>query len=148
MLDKLHWALPLSAGCCSEQLRASTQFHLPFYPAHTPLLLSLDKPSLCTASIMVSQTLLAQRNSGRFVRSSLDESSVDEQKLMVTDCALRRYGANYRGYSASQKRWKTFWTPFRYLQNLKAKQVDDFMASYIIYNNLMTQILIFVYSCA
>ena len=36
--------------------------------------------------------------------------------------------------SASTKRGKTFWTSFRYLQGLNKKQVDDFMASYVIYN--------------
>lgn len=36
--------------------------------------------------------------------------------------------------SASTKRSKTFWTSFRYLCNLTDKQVDDFMASYVIYN--------------
>lgn len=93
---------------------------------------------------MVSQTLLAQRNPGPFVRSSETESSPDKssadkqadekQKRTVTDFALRQYSAKYLGYSASSKRWKTFCTSFRYLQNLNAKQVDDFMASYIIYN--------------
>ncbi|TPX13065.1 uncharacterized protein E0L32_006491 [Thyridium curvatum] len=36
--------------------------------------------------------------------------------------------------SASTKRSQTFWTSFRYLCNLTQKQVDDFMASYVIYN--------------
>ncbi|PYH88776.1 S-adenosyl-methionine-sterol-C-methyltransferase [Aspergillus ellipticus CBS 707.79] len=36
--------------------------------------------------------------------------------------------------SASPKRWTTFWKAFRYLRNLTPKQVDDFMASYVIYN--------------
>lgn len=36
--------------------------------------------------------------------------------------------------SASTKRGKTFRTSFRYLQGLNKKQVDDFMASYVIYN--------------
>lgn len=36
--------------------------------------------------------------------------------------------------SASTKRSKTFWTSFKYLNNLSDKQVDDFMASYVIYN--------------
>jgi sterol 24-C-methyltransferase len=36
--------------------------------------------------------------------------------------------------SASPNRWKTFRTSFKYLCNLTPKQVDDFMASYVIYN--------------
>ncbi|OAA63552.1 S-adenosyl-methionine-sterol-C-methyltransferase [Niveomyces insectorum RCEF 264] len=36
--------------------------------------------------------------------------------------------------SASTKRSKTFWTSFKYLCTLTEKQVDDFMASYVIYN--------------
>ncbi|RDW85938.1 sterol 24-C-methyltransferase [Coleophoma crateriformis] len=36
--------------------------------------------------------------------------------------------------SASPNRKQTFLTSFRYLKNLTPKQVDDFMASYIIYN--------------
>lgn len=36
--------------------------------------------------------------------------------------------------SASTKRSKTFWTSFKFLCNLTEKEVDDFMASYVIYN--------------
>ncbi|KAK6064688.1 methyltransferase domain-containing protein [Seiridium cupressi] len=36
--------------------------------------------------------------------------------------------------SASPKRSKTFWKSFKYLKNLTPQQVDDFMASYVIYN--------------
>ena len=36
--------------------------------------------------------------------------------------------------AAAPKRWKSFWSAFRYLSNLSQKQVDDFMASYVIYN--------------
>ncbi|CAK7272628.1 hypothetical protein SEPCBS119000_005226 [Sporothrix epigloea] len=36
--------------------------------------------------------------------------------------------------SASDKRSKTFWKSFRYLSNLTPKQVDDYMASYAIYD--------------
>lgn len=36
--------------------------------------------------------------------------------------------------SASTKRARTFVTSFRYLLNLTPQQVDDFMASYVIYN--------------
>lgn len=46
----------------------------------------------------------------------------------------RRSGLPDSHNSASPKRWKTFWEAFRYLHNLTPKQVDDFMASYVIYN--------------
>jgi sterol 24-C-methyltransferase len=36
--------------------------------------------------------------------------------------------------SAATKRGKTFWTSVRYLHGLSEKQVDEFMASYVIYN--------------
>lgn len=36
--------------------------------------------------------------------------------------------------SANPNRWQTFMTSFRYLKNLSQKQVDDYMASYVIYN--------------
>lgn len=36
--------------------------------------------------------------------------------------------------ASSPKRWKSFWAAFRYLVNLNQKEVDDFMASYVIYN--------------
>lgn len=36
--------------------------------------------------------------------------------------------------ASSPKRWKSFWAAFRYLANLNQKEVDDFMASYVIYN--------------
>ncbi|KAJ5091942.1 hypothetical protein NUU61_006812 [Penicillium alfredii] len=88
---------------------------------------------------MVSQTLLeTPRHPGRSERGSESDSSLDEiahekQKLMVTGFALGRHGKDLDN-SASPKRWKSFWTAFRYLSNLTPKQVDDFMASYVIYN--------------
>ncbi|RJE24694.1 S-adenosyl-methionine-sterol-C [Aspergillus sclerotialis] len=51
-----------------------------------------------------------------------------------TSTRRRRSGLPDAQNSASPKRWKTFWEAFRYLQNLTPKQVDDFMASYVIYN--------------
>lgn len=86
---------------------------------------------------MVSQTLLeTPRHPGRTERGSESDSSLDEiaeqkQKLFVT--ALGKNGKDLDN-SASPKRWKTFWASFRYLSNLTPKQVDDFMASYVIYN--------------
>lgn len=86
---------------------------------------------------MVSQTLLeTPRHPGRTERGSESDSSLDEiaeqkQKQFVT--ALGKNGKDLDN-SASPKRWKTFWASFRYLSNLTPKQVDDFMASYVIYN--------------
>lgn len=80
------------------------------------------------------QTVLASRQSGRSSESSsLDAIASEKQKLAVASSAPRRNTPDLHN-SASPKRWKTFWKSFRYLQNLTPKQVDDFMASYVIYN--------------
>ncbi|PWY93443.1 S-adenosyl-methionine-sterol-C-methyltransferase [Aspergillus sclerotioniger CBS 115572] len=80
---------------------------------------------------METQTnVLASRQSGRSSESSsLDV--VEKQKL-----ANKEFPSTLPDLdkSASPKRWKTFWKAFRYLRNLTPKQVDDFMASYVIYN--------------
>ncbi|KAJ5939811.1 hypothetical protein N7466_002945 [Penicillium verhagenii] len=89
---------------------------------------------------MVSQTLLeTPTHPGRTGRGSESDSSLDEiaetkQKLFAT--ALGKHGKHGKDIdnSASPNRWKSFWTSFRYLSNLTPKQVDDFMASYVIYN--------------
>ncbi|CAK38686.1 sterol 24-C-methyltransferase [Aspergillus awamori] len=75
-------------------------------------------------------TVLASRQSGRSSESSsLD--AVEKQKLANKELPQTRPDLHN---SASPKRWKTFWKAFRYLNNLTPKQVDDFMASYVIYN--------------
>ncbi|KAJ6144980.1 hypothetical protein N7470_008875 [Penicillium chermesinum] len=63
--------------------------------------------------------------------SSVDEIADQKQKLFAT--ALGKNGKDLNK-SASPKRWKTFWASWRYLLNLTPKEVDDFMASYVIYN--------------
>ncbi|KAE8351144.1 S-adenosyl-L-methionine-dependent methyltransferase [Aspergillus coremiiformis] len=79
-----------------------------------------------------TQTVLASRQSGRSSdSSSLDAIATEKQKLAVHSVPSTRPDLNN---SASPKRWKTFWSAFRYLQHLTPKQVDDFMASYVIYN--------------
>ncbi|RAK95506.1 class I SAM-dependent methyltransferase [Aspergillus ibericus CBS 121593] len=80
---------------------------------------------------METQTnVLASRQSGRSSESSsLD--AVEKQKLANKEFPSTRPDLHN---SASPKRWKTFWKAFRYLNNLTPKQVDDFMASYVIYN--------------
>ncbi|PYI22351.1 S-adenosyl-L-methionine-dependent methyltransferase [Aspergillus japonicus CBS 114.51] len=79
---------------------------------------------------METQTVLASRESGRSSESSssLDAVANEKQKLAAHDSLPDLEN------SASPKRWKTFWKSFRYLHNLTPKQVDDFMASYVIYN--------------
>ncbi|PYH40481.1 class I SAM-dependent methyltransferase [Aspergillus saccharolyticus JOP 1030-1] len=78
---------------------------------------------------METQTVLASRESGRSSESSsLDAVANEKQKLAAHDSLPDLTN------SASPKRWKTFWKSFRYLHNLTPKQVDDFMASYVIYN--------------
>jgi len=87
---------------------------------------------------MGSQTLVeTPQHPGRTERGSESDSSLDEiaetkQKLFAT--ALGKHGKDLNESSASPKRWKTFWTSFRYLTNLSPKEVNDFMASYVIYN--------------
>ncbi|KAE8163675.1 S-adenosyl-L-methionine-dependent methyltransferase [Aspergillus tamarii] len=79
-----------------------------------------------------TQTVLASRQSGRSSESSsLDVIATEKQNLAVHSVPSTRPDLHN---SASPKRWKTFWTAFRYLQHLTPKQVDDFMASYVIYN--------------
>ncbi|CAI7611386.1 unnamed protein product [Penicillium glandicola] len=86
---------------------------------------------------MVSETLLeTPRHPGRSERGSESDSSLDEiaqekQNALVT--TLGHHGKDLDN-SASPKRWKSFWSAFRHLAHLTPKQVDDFMASYVIYN--------------
>ncbi|KAJ5995285.1 hypothetical protein N7481_002262 [Penicillium waksmanii] len=86
---------------------------------------------------MVSQTLVeTPRHPGRTGRGSESDSSLDEiahEKQKIFTAALGKNGKDDDN-SASPKRWKSFWTSFRYLANLTPKEVDDFMASYVIYN--------------
>ncbi|KAJ6139971.1 hypothetical protein N7471_006457 [Penicillium samsonianum] len=85
----------------------------------------------------MTQTLLdTPRHPGRSERGSESDSSLDEiaqekQNALVT--TLGHHGKDLDN-SASPKRWKSFWTAFRHLAHLTPKEVDDFMASYIIYN--------------
>ncbi|PKY00266.1 S-adenosyl-methionine-sterol-C methyltransferase [Aspergillus campestris IBT 28561] len=85
---------------------------------------------------MESHQVFASRHSGR---SSESDSSVDavvneKQKLASNNNNRVVNGRPDLNNSASPKRWKTFWAAFRHLQNLTPKEVDDFMASYVIYN--------------
>ncbi|KAL5333723.1 S-adenosyl-L-methionine-dependent methyltransferase [Aspergillus crustosus] len=85
---------------------------------------------------MATQTVLAAHQSGRSSESSVDVVAHEKQKLALASDLSQ---ANPQGLpdlrnSASPKRWKTFWKSFRYLQHLTPKEVDDFMASYVIYN--------------
>ncbi|RMJ22588.1 S-adenosyl-methionine-sterol-C [Aspergillus sp. HF37] len=84
------------------------------------------------------QAVAPEHGSGRSSDSSGSLNAIvnEKQKLAraSTSSTQRRNGRPDPRNSASPKRWKTFWEAFRYLQNLTPKQVDDFMASYVIYN--------------
>lgn len=88
---------------------------------------------------MVAQTLPPVaahdpvRTSGRGSESdsSLDEIAEQKQKVFATAVGKNSKDLNK---TASPKRWKSFKTSWRYLLNLTPKEVDDFMASYVIYN--------------
>lgn len=82
-----------------------------------------------------TQPAVASHRSGRSSESSVDVVAHEKHNLAAVELSQE----NPRGLpdlrnSASPKRWKTFWKSFRYLQHLTAKEVDDFMASYVIYN--------------
>ncbi|KAL4744076.1 S-adenosyl-L-methionine-dependent methyltransferase [Aspergillus similis] len=80
-------------------------------------------------------TTVASHRSGRSSESSVDVVAAEKEKLSSVQLSQANLDAlpDVRN-SASPKRWRTFWKSFRYLQHLTPKQVDDFMASYIIYN--------------
>ncbi|BDD56307.1 hypothetical protein MAP00_001778 [Monascus purpureus] len=82
-------------------------------------------------------TLQSLRHSGRSSESNT-ESSLDDidiaKRNIATGLSRGRHAHVDRKHAAASKRWKTFWSAFRYLQGLTPKQVDDFMASYVIYN--------------
>ncbi|KAL2870130.1 class I SAM-dependent methyltransferase [Aspergillus lucknowensis] len=84
-----------------------------------------------------TQVVLPSHQSGRSSESSssLDAIANEKQKLAAAGLSQAKpQGLPDLRNSASPKRWKTFWKSFRYLQHLTPKQVDDFMASYVIYN--------------
>jgi sterol 24-C-methyltransferase len=85
---------------------------------------------------MESQTIAAAPHLGRSSESNSSQEDVaNEKQRLATDFLRTRHGgAKLTNNTASPKRWKTFWSSFRYLQGLNQKQVDDFMASYVIYN--------------
>ncbi|KAJ5782272.1 hypothetical protein N7457_004046 [Penicillium paradoxum] len=86
---------------------------------------------------MVSQTLLeTPQHPVRSDRGSESDSSLDEIAQEKHNALVTSLGPNAKGLdnSASPKRWKSFWTAFRHLSHLTPKEVDDFMASYVIYN--------------
>ncbi|KAL4959507.1 class I SAM-dependent methyltransferase [Aspergillus stella-maris] len=85
----------------------------------------------------MAQTVRPSHQSGRSSESSSSVDVVANEKQKLAGIQLSQADLNSLPdlrNSASPKRWRTFWKSFRYLQNLTPKQVDDFMASYIIYN--------------
>ncbi|KAJ5757763.1 uncharacterized protein N7511_006457 [Penicillium nucicola] len=68
-------------------------------------------------------------------RGSESDTSVDEIAQVKQQNALASLGEQGKDLdTASPKRWKTFWSAYRHLAHLTPKEVDDFMASYVIYN--------------
>lgn len=68
-------------------------------------------------------------------------TSASNEKLDIASSPSRKwFSKNHdrNGFtvdrSASTKRRKTFWKSFKYLRDLTPQQVNDFMASYVIYN--------------
>ena len=86
---------------------------------------------------MASHTLqLPRQNNGPSSDSDSSLDDVDKQKRSIASAEFssrRRTKADLKT-AHSSKRWKTFWSSFRYLRGLTPKQVQDFMESYIIYN--------------
>ena len=95
---------------------------------------------------MASQTLAPPPPRRRSGRSSDSDSSLDDvakEKRKIAHSSANNDVRHHHQHhneradlknSAATKRWKTFWSSFRYLQRLTPKQVDDFMGSYVIYN--------------
>ncbi|KAL4862759.1 hypothetical protein BDV12DRAFT_178411 [Aspergillus spectabilis] len=83
---------------------------------------------------MATQAVLASHRSGRSSESSVDVVANEKQKIALDLSQADPQGLPDLRNSASPKRWKTFWKSLRYLQHLTPKEVDDFMASYVIYN--------------
>ena len=98
----------------------------------------------------MAQPVLASRDTARSSdSSSLDGAATEKHKLALngvpsttTTTKTRKprrsrsknAASDLNETAAAPKRWKSFWSAFRYLSNLSQKQVDDFMASYVIYN--------------
>ena len=86
---------------------------------------------------MESPYALAPHDPSQASETSSLETLVNEKHRLRLHFHRAQHGKHVKPdfyNSASTKRGKTFWTSFRYLQGLNKKQVDDFMASYVIYN--------------
>lgn len=73
--------------------------------------------------------------------SPRSSSNTSNEKVNITSPAVQKSSSppyavlsRHPDRSASPGRWKSFRNAFRYLYDLTPKQVDDFMASYVIYN--------------
>ncbi|OJJ45132.1 hypothetical protein ASPZODRAFT_144432 [Penicilliopsis zonata CBS 506.65] len=70
-------------------------------------------------------------------RSSESSSSLDDvarAKVQAQSTPPARTTKELKHKTAAPKRYKTVWAALRYLRHLTPQQVDDFMASYVIYN--------------
>lgn len=72
------------------------------------------------------------------ISDSSDNTSIDNEKHLISLPARKRHNpvdaVDPLSRASQPSRLATFRTSFRYLRNLTPKQVDDFMASYVIYN--------------
>ncbi|KAF4876553.1 Sterol 24-C-methyltransferase [Colletotrichum siamense] len=68
--------------------------------------------------------------------SSTSSDDVSNLKPAAQATWKKKHGVQHAAINrtASPKRSKTFWKSFKYLLDLTPKQVDDFMASYVIYS--------------
>ena len=76
----------------------------------------------------------AVRSSSESPRSSNTSNEKVDALAPTLGPAPRNKESSPVDRSASTKRWKTFVASFKHLWNLTPKEVDDFMASYVIYN--------------
>ncbi|KAI1370919.1 S-adenosyl-L-methionine-dependent methyltransferase [Hypoxylon crocopeplum] len=90
------------------------------------------------ATVTVSQppitpAIPARNDSSDSSRSS--QTSTEKLKLSSLQTSSTKRQSNHEvDRSVSPKRWRTFLKAFKHIHNLTPKEVDDFMASYEIYN--------------
>lgn len=99
--------------------------------------MSLHRIANVVSRETLAEMALAMAQAPRPLRQSTESSSSEdggnEKQQALADLALT-LDKHSLHHTASPKRWKTFWAAFRYVHDLSPKQVDDFMASYVIYN--------------
>ncbi|OTA98723.1 hypothetical protein M426DRAFT_17130 [Hypoxylon sp. CI-4A] len=94
---------------------------------------------MAAAAVTVSQPPVAPAIPGRNDSSDSSRSSqTSTEKVKIASTlhtsASPTHRSSHVDRSVSPKRWKTFIKAFKHIHNLTPKEVDDFMASYEIYN--------------